>query len=50
MVSDQIILRLLIWHDRPAGTRIRLLVSESLCDLNYERLSDYEAHDLRPGR
>jgi hypothetical protein len=48
VVSDQLILRLLIWHDRPAGTRIRLLLSTSLCDLNYERLSDYEAHDLRP--
>lgn len=45
-ISDQMILRLYIWHDRPAGNRIRLLVSTSLCDLNYERLSDYEAHDL----
>ena len=49
VVSDQLILRLVIWHDRPAGTRIRLLVSERVCNLNYERLSDYEAHDLRPG-
>jgi len=46
--SDQLILRLFIWHDRAAETRIRLLVSQSLCDLNYERLADYEAHDLNP--
>jgi len=45
-ISDQVILRLIIWHDQPAGNRIRLLVSQSLCDLNYERLSDYEAIDL----
>lgn len=49
-VSDQVILRLFIWHDRPAGNRIRLLVSEGLCDLNYERLSDYEAFDLQASR
>jgi hypothetical protein len=46
--SDQLILRLFIWHDRAAETRIRLLVSASICDLNYERLADYEAHDLAP--
>lgn len=46
--SDQVILRLFIWHDRPAENRIRLIVSEGLCDLNYERLSDYEALDLAP--
>ena len=50
IVSDQVILRLIVWHDRGAGNRIRLLVSESLCDLNYERLSDFEAHDLRSSR
>lgn len=47
-ISDQLILRLFIWHDRAAETRIRLLVSQSLCNLNYERLADYEAHDLAP--
>jgi hypothetical protein len=45
-VSDQVILRLFIWHDRQAENRIRLMVSESLCELNYERLADYEAIDL----
>jgi hypothetical protein len=45
-VSDQLILRLFIWHDRAAENRIRLIVSQSLCDLNYERLADYEAIDL----
>lgn len=49
-VSDQLVLRLFIWHDRPQRTRVRLLVSASLCNLNYERLSDYEAHDLAPPR
>ena len=46
VTSDQMILRLFIWHDRASETRIRLIVSRSLCDLNYERLSDYEAFDL----
>lgn len=46
-VSDQVILRLLIWHDREARNRIRLMVSQAgICDVHYERLSDYEAHDL----
>ncbi|HVQ08454.1 MAG TPA: hypothetical protein VMS43_08455 [Allosphingosinicella sp.] len=45
-ISDQLILRLFIWHDRASENRIRLIVSQSLCDLNYERLSDYEAYDL----
>jgi hypothetical protein len=48
VTSDQMILRLFIWHDRASENRIRLIVSESLCDLNYERLSDYEAIDLAP--
>ncbi len=48
VTSDQLILRLFIWHDRPSQTRIRLIVSQSICDLNYERLSDYEARDLAP--
>jgi hypothetical protein len=47
LVSDQLILRLFIWHDRARENRIRLMVSASLCDLNYERLSDYEAIDTR---
>lgn len=45
-ISDQAILRLVIWHDRGAGNRIRLLLSAGNCNLNYERLSDYEAVDL----
>ncbi len=49
-ISDQTIFRLIIWHDRPAGNRIRLLASQNLCDLNYERLSDYEEIDLQAGR
>ena len=47
-ISDQVILRLLIWHDRKQGNRIRLLVSHGICSLNYERLSDYESIDLSP--
>jgi hypothetical protein len=49
-VSDQILFRLLIWHDRPEQNRIRLMVSPQagVCNLNYERLSDYEAYDLSP--
>lgn len=48
--SDQVILRLVIWHDAKAATRIRLLVSAGagICTLYYERLSDYEAYDKRP--
>jgi hypothetical protein len=48
--SDQVILRLFIWHDRPQSNRIRLMVSHGLCNLHYERLSDYEAHDLAEAR
>lgn len=44
--SDQVIIILFIWHDRAAENRIRLLVSQGICDLNYERLSDHEAYDL----
>ena len=50
VTSDQVVLRLFIWHDRPAENRIRLLVSTSVCDLNYERLTDYEAIDLSRSR
>jgi len=45
-ISDQAILRLVIWHDRGSATRVRLLLSASICDVNYERLSDYESIDL----
>src|SRR5690606_3836530 len=45
-VSDQTILRLVIWHDEAAQNRIRLMVSRGVCDVHYERLSDYRAIDL----
>ena len=44
-ISDQVILRLIIWHDPEAANRIRLLVSAGVCSLHFERLSDYEAVD-----
>ena len=44
-VSDQVILRVIIWHDPAASNRIRLLMSQSVCTLHIERLSDYEAVD-----
>lgn len=49
-ISDQAILRLIIWHDAPTQTRIRLLVSKDICDINYERLSDYLDSDLEAVR
>jgi len=49
-ISNQFLLTLYIWHDRNMHNRIRLMVFEGVCDLNYERLSDYEAIDLRSAR
>lgn len=48
-ISDQQILMLIIWHDRPTSSRIRLLVlgGRGGCTLYYERLSDYEEADKR---
>jgi len=47
-VSDQAILKLVIWHDPKAASRVRLLLmGEGGCTLYYERLSDYEAVDKR---
>jgi hypothetical protein len=51
-ISDQTILKLIIWHDKPSENRLRLMVSipAGICTLFYERLSEYEAHDLaNPG-
>ncbi|WP_029907658.1 hypothetical protein [Caulobacter sp. UNC358MFTsu5.1] len=47
-ISDQVILRLVIWHDEPAQTRIRLMVSPGaeICNLHFERLSTYREIDL----
>ena len=47
-VSDQIVIRLLIWHDEPRQTRIRVMTSpkSEICNLNFERLSTYRSHDL----
>lgn len=45
-VSDQAILRLIIWHDDASDRRIRLMVSAGICDVHYERLTDYREHDL----
>jgi len=47
-ISDQVILRLFIWHNEPAQNRLRLLVSASFCDLHVERLSEYREFDLAP--
>lgn len=44
-VSDQMIFRLIIWHDAPNSNRLRLMVSKGICDLHYERLDDYKAVD-----
>ena len=45
LTSDQVILKLVIWHDPKTDTRVRLLLSKSICDINYERLEDYAEHD-----
>lgn len=45
-ISDQIILRLTIWHDEANQNRIRLMTSQGLCNVHYERLSDYKDIDL----
>jgi hypothetical protein len=45
-ISNQTILVLVIWHDEPNATRIRLVMSTAMCSLNFERLSTYRAHDL----
>lgn len=47
-ISDQVFFRLVIWHDEPAQTRIRLMVSPEaeICDLHFERLSTYREVDL----
>lgn len=50
LVSDQLILRLTIWHDEVAQNRIRLMTSRGICDVHYERLSDYKAIDLSNAR
>jgi hypothetical protein len=51
-VSDQMLFKNIIWHDRNQQNRVRLMVSlpAGICTLYYERLSEYEAHDLaNPG-
>jgi hypothetical protein len=49
-VSDQIILRLIIWHDEANSNRLRLLYSQAgICNLNYERLDDYKDVDNTSG-
>ncbi len=51
-VSDQVLFKNIIWHDKESQNRIRLMVSlpAGICALHMERLSDYEAHDLaNPG-
>lgn len=49
-ISDQVLFRLAIWHDEPAQTRIRAMISPEakICDLNFERLSTYREIDLAP--
>jgi hypothetical protein len=51
-VSDQILFKNIIWHDKANNNRVRAMVSlpAGICTLYIERLSDYEAHDLaNPG-
>lgn len=48
-ISDQAILRLVIWHDQAKQNRIRLMLSSGICNVNYERLSDYAVFDLGSG-
>lgn len=45
-ISDQPLLRLVIWHDKAKQNRIRLMLASGICDINYERLSDYTDFDL----
>jgi hypothetical protein len=52
ILSDQVLLKLVIWHDKPAQNRVRILIlgDASSCTAYYERLSEYEEHDLKnPG-
>ncbi len=44
-ISDQVILKLIIWHEAATNTRIRLLVSTSICDLYFEPRDRYLAVD-----
>lgn len=47
-ISDQVILKLIIWHEKDSGNRLRLMLSDAgICTLYYERLEDYEAIDHR---
>lgn len=44
--KDQKIIRLLIWHDEATETRIRFVLGQGICGLNFERLATYRTHDL----
>ncbi len=47
-ISDQVILKVVIWHDAKAANRVRLLLlGTGDCTVYYERLSDYEEIDKR---
>lgn len=46
-LSDQVILKLAIWHDEPDETRVRVQTSKGVCVLNYEPLASYRDIDLR---
>ena len=48
-ISDQGILRLIIWHDEANDQRLRLLLSAGLCDLYREPLSRFRDIDLNGG-
>jgi hypothetical protein len=48
-LSDQVILRVVIWHDEPRQTRVRMLVGGGgeICSLHFARLSTYRDGDLQ---
>ena len=45
-ISDQGILRLVIWHDEANDQRLRLMTSIGICSLYREPLADYRDIDL----
>ena len=51
LVNDQVILRIIIWHDTTNDRRIRLMTSGAgFCDLYHERLAPYRETDLANAR
>lgn len=47
IVSDQVILKLIIWHDVASDTRpVLMLSSAGICDLTLYPLAEYRDNDL----